>query len=88
MEKQFKPGQHVVYVDQYGKPHDALVTIWWHDITAYKSETGMPGCNVVFVTSDPLKTDTYGTQIERETSVIHKSAQPAHGRYWCFADEL
>lgn len=88
MEKQFKVGQSVIYVDQFGKPHEALVTVWWEHVEAYRSNTGMPGCNLVFVTSDPMKTDVYGFQIERETSVIHKTAQPAHGRYWCFRDEL
>lgn len=88
MERQFNVGQYVVYVDPYGKIKDALVTIWWHQMASYNSSTGMPGCNVVFVSNDPKKDDSYGTQIERSTSVVHKSFQPAHGNYWCFPDEL
>jgi hypothetical protein len=38
--------------------------------------------NVVIVCDDPLKTDTYGNQIERHTSVVHKDRQTAHGFYW------
>ena len=83
-----KVGDHVIYVDQYGKPRQALITIWWGDIEAYKSETGEIGCNLLFVASDVEKGDTYGRQIERETSVVHKTSQPAHGNYWCWPDEL
>lgn len=102
MERQYKTGQHVIYVDQFGKPHDAIVTIWWDNYrkqrhaqtpegyftTVDNNGADMPGCNVVFVTSDEMKRDSYGYQIERETSVVHKSNQAAHGRYWCFPEEL
>lgn len=87
MERKLKVGDSVVYVDQYGKPHTALVTIVWTNIESYQSPTGQPGCNLIFVSDDPSKTDQYGTQIERETSVIHMTHQPAHGRYWRWPDE-
>lgn len=88
MERQFNVGQHVVYVDQYGKRHDALITIWWSAYEPYLSETGQPGCNLVLVSGEEAKTDSYGRQIERETSVVHRSKQVAHGRYWCWPDEV
>ena len=71
-------GQKVVYCDPKGRDHDALVTAVW-------SETCI---NVVFVSSDESKSDTYGRQIERETSVTHATVQgQAHGRYWRLDDE-
>lgn len=88
MERKLEVGSNVVYVDQYGKPHNALVTQVWNNIPSYQSPTGQPGCNVVFVSSDVSKEDQYGTQIERETSVVHMTLQPAHGRYWRWADEV
>ena len=75
MERKLEVGSNVVYVDQYGKPHNALVTVVWGD------PTGQPGCNVVFVSADESKRDQYGSQIERETSVVHATLQSAHGRY-------
>lgn len=91
MERKYETGQHVVYVDHFGKAHDALITVWWHgdrEISCYLSEFGDPGCNVVYVDKDEDKTDTYGRQIYRETSVIHKTKQPAHGNFYCWPDEL
>lgn len=66
------------YVDPRGEAHNALVTVWWSDV----------GCNVVFTSGDEEKRDSYGRQIERATSVVHKSMQPAHGNFWCWPDEL
>lgn len=91
MTRKYEVGEHVIYFDAYGKPHKALVTIWWMGVTEiseYRAENGEPGCNVVYVESDPLKDDSYGRQINRATSVVHKSKQNAHGFKWCWPDEL
>lgn len=91
MNREYKTGQYVIYVDSFGNKHDALITQWWHGpdtIESYLSEYGDPGCNVVYVVKDELKTDTYGRQINRETSVVHRSKQPAHGSYYVWPDEL
>jgi len=88
MERKLEVGSSIVYVDQHAKAHNALVTVVWGDIPSYQSPTGQPGCNVVFVSGDASKADQYGTQIERETSVVHMTLQPAHGRYWRWADEV
>jgi hypothetical protein len=80
----------IVYVDPQGVAHSALVTQWWNGDTpveAYMSAHGEPGCNLVYV-ADKAKRDPYGTQIERATSVVHKSKQPAHGNYWAWPDEI
>lgn len=88
MEKQYTNGQPVKYVDEFGKAHDALISIWWLGDTCYLSDKGEPGCNLVYVSDDPKKTDSYGIQLERATSVVHKTKQAAAGRYWCWPEEL
>lgn len=101
MEREYRIGQAVIYVDPRGVRFDAVVTAWWasgHDHRAgsevtedarrHKESYGQePGCNLVFVSSDVQKFDTYGRQIERETSVSHKASSGMPGRYWCWPDE-
>jgi hypothetical protein len=59
MDNLTKVGSTVIYTDGYRCDHQALVTAVWG-----------PDCiNVVYVTGDESKTDTYGRQIERQTSV-------------------
>lgn len=70
-------GGHVIYVDAEGRQNDAVVTAIWGD-----PEKDVPCINVVFVSGDPARSDSYGRQIERETSVVHRSNQLAHGRYY------
>lgn len=62
----------VTYKDEHGEDHQALVTC-----------VHGPDCiNVVYVSSDPSKTDSYGRQIERATSVQRQAEWTAHGRYF------
>jgi len=69
-----EPGDFVIYTDGYRRDHNAIITAVWG-----------PDCiNVVFTTSDPTKTDSYGRQIERETSVSRYSGSNNYGR--CFRD--
>lgn len=42
----------------------------------------VPCINVVHVTLDRSKRDPYGSQVERASSVQHRSATTAHGRFW------
>ena len=91
MEREYRVGQPVIFVDAFGKKHDALITTWWNGqqtIESYLSQYGDPGCNLLYVESDELKTDSYGRQIVRQTSVIHKSKQAANGNYYCWPDEV
>jgi hypothetical protein len=44
-------------------------------------------CNLVWVSGDEKRKDSYGRQIVRESSVVHKGSQPAHGNYWLWPDE-
>lgn len=73
-----KNGQHVIWHDEYGKSHDALVTC----LHGNWGPENKPSINVVVVNLDEGQTDTYGQKLQRETSVVHKSNQGAHGRYW------
>lgn len=70
-----KVGAQVKYVDEFGVTHDAL-------LTAIHS----PKCvNVVYVSKDVNKRDSYGQQVERDSSVIHASAEGrAHGRFFYY----
>lgn len=72
-----KNGEAVVYVDPVGQAHPALITAVW----------GVNCVNVVFVTRDESKSDTYGKQIERNTSCNHQRQHEAHGNYWRYPED-
>lgn len=69
-----KVGDIVSYYDSYGREHKALVTNVFGE--------NKPAINVVYVSDDENRTDTFGRQIERQTSVVHRDNQYAHGMYW------
>lgn len=73
-----KAGDHVVYTDAFGVSHNTVVTHGWtKDV-----------CNLVYVGKDVNKSDTYGNQIERDTSVQKKHAGSAPGKFWQWPDEV
>jgi hypothetical protein len=72
-----KIGDAVTFVDAHAVERPALVTHIWGSMGG-----SQPGVNVVIIANDESKTDQYGRQLERHTSVVHQSAQPAHGWYW------
>jgi hypothetical protein len=88
MEKNvLKVGSEVIYIDAHRVKHSALVTHVWGQ--GHADLGGQePSCNLVYVSGDETKTDPYGRQIERATSVVHKSVQPAGAFCWCRADEV
>ncbi len=70
MDAEVRVGDAVIFVDPIRNEHDALVTaVWSKDCI-----------NVVFVSADESKTDSYGRQIERETSVSRHSESNCFGR--------
>jgi hypothetical protein len=71
-------GSAVTLFDEYGKPHSALVT----SVFGGWGPENQPSINVVYVSGDEGRTDQYGRQIERRSSVVHKSNQSASGMYW------
>jgi len=77
MDRQAAVGDVVMYHDPNGRCFSALVTEVW-----------TPTCiNVVLVSGNKDKQDEYGRQIERQTSLSHKSTMNVHGFYWRFPDE-
>lgn len=73
-ENKIKIGDSVTFIDSFRKENPALVTAVWS-----------PNCiNLVVVSNDSDKTDTYGRQIERYTSVNNKSCQGEviYGMVW------
>ena len=77
MERQVNIGDSVIFHDPKGRAHNALVTTVWSPEMV----------NVVFVSGDDSRQDSYGRQTERATSLPHKSQSTVHGYYWRFADE-
>lgn len=71
-------GDACIYVDTTGMDYQAIVTAVFFGSSAQS-------INVVYVDSDETKTDPYGRQISRATSVPHESAQNAHGFKWRMA---
>lgn len=92
MERTYDQNSKVDFVDEHGVRHSALVSQWWlgqgGTIESYRAvQNQEPGCNLLFVTSETGKTDNYGAQIERRTSMVHKTVQVAPGNYWLWPDE-
>lgn len=75
-----KIGDWVLFADQFGKEHPAFVTSVFDN--GNPDEYPTPSLNVVYVSDDSTKTDQYGRQLERATSVPHESNQSAHGYKW------
>ena len=75
-----KIGDSVTYVDEKGVKHNALITCVF--ASGHSAEDDIPSINVVHVSPNPLEDDPYGRQIVRETSIVHKDNQAAHGNYW------
>lgn len=83
MERMLEIGSAIVYIDPYRKRHNALATNVFRQMNS-----GKDGCNLLFVVDEAAKTDPYGHQIERATSQVHLSAQPAKAGCWCWPDEV
>lgn len=77
MEKMPKIGDVVIFHDNRGVAHNALVTCVW-------SATMV---NLVIISADETRKDEYGRQIERPTSVGHVSLSSAHGYYFRWPEE-
>lgn len=97
-DRVLKVGDVVVFVDEHRVRHNALVTIWHgakdgDTVGGYKQKynaTGIPCVNLLFVVPPDLnKTDPYGSQIERRSSVVHGKQQSPQflGNYFCWPDE-
>lgn len=79
-------GKHVIFTDELGKQHDAIVTADWGREVAVESDI-TPGhykaINVAYVDMNDGSCDSYGQQIIRKTSVPHRSVMgTCHGMFW------
>lgn len=96
--RKLQTGMSVVFMDEMRQELPALVTAVHGDIRL--DDTGAieygPCLNLVFVSSDATKRDVYGVQIERKSSVVHRSSHAFHekstgtpiGMTWRFIDEV
>jgi hypothetical protein len=70
--KEVAIGDAVIFTDAKG-----------HDRPAVCTNSFGPKCiNVAFVSDDTARTDSYGRQLERATSVPHQGSAFAHGYFW------
>lgn len=75
-EEVLQVGDVVIYKDEVGVDHNALVTV-------VHGNTSQSCINVVYLSDDPAKRDPNGRQIERASSVQRKmEGVTAHGRYF------
>lgn len=76
--KEVYVGSGVTFVDSKGHEHNALV------MCVHGPADQNPAVNLVYVSSDPERSDGFGRQIERSSSAVHRNSQSAHGNYWYF----
>lgn len=72
--KQANVGNPVIFVDAHGLQHNALVTAAWSESCV----------NLIYISPNEDRKDTYGRQTERQTSVVYKDRTPAYGNYFMF----
>lgn len=73
-----KQGDAVIYVDSLRVEHPALLTAVWDN----NGQIENPSVNLVYVSGDETKSDSYGRQIERVTSNVHISQNSAGANCW------
>jgi hypothetical protein len=77
-------GKPVSFADPWGKLHEAFITYCFS-----VGEDDEPMCiNVVFVSQDAAKTDQYGRQVERYTSVMRRGEFSTHGMWFVMPEKL
>jgi len=76
----------VIFHDSKGKSHNALVQCVHGDEVQFNNGF-VPCINVIYISDDESRQDTYGRQFERETSLVHACNQAAHGMYWRWPEE-
>ena len=83
-EREVHVGDVVVFHDPKGQAHNALV-IAVFEVNQYVEQN--PLVNLVYASGDKSRQDSYGRQIERDTSVPHASDSGVHGYVWRHPDE-
>jgi hypothetical protein len=90
-----KIGDPVIWIDAVRQEHAAILTNIFGEVRVVQQMqegelvdvTIYPVVNVVFVSSDESKQDSYGRQLERATSAGHISANSAKAYCWKFPHE-
>ena len=95
-ERQVIPGQSIKFMNEKREMQDALVSAV-HGSIYYKDgkPEQFPCVNIVICSTDFNKQDAHGIQIERHSSVQHRSSNAYHeqtsgnpiGMTWQFNDE-
>ena len=81
-----KVGDAVIYHDEEGKPHNALIKAVWDNGGDWTYDYP-PLVNLVFISGDKARQDSAGRQTEIVTSLSHKHEHNVHGFYWRWEDE-
>ena len=79
-------GDHVIFTDTHRKQHSALVTEVW-DSGVEQRRDSLPALNLLYVVKDETRTDQYGRQIERESSVVHVDFNSAEANCYTLLNE-
>lgn len=84
MRIKLEHGCHVIYVDEVGVRHDALLTECWgvREVDLEDKTVMAPSINLVFILKAADRRDQWGQQKEHRSSCVHRSLQAAHGNYW------
>lgn len=87
--KRVSIGDHIIYVDRVGRQQNALVTAVWgqYEDGRFVDDRG-PTINLLFISLNEAKRDDFGRQMERETSVAHKTNSTAPGFFWALPGEM
>ena len=98
MEKPREPkvGDAIIFFDELRHELNAIVTAVHGEVSQSQKAYGDPTMvwhtplvNLVFVTPDESKTDSWGRQMDRQSSCAHVSSylHPV-GNHWCFPEEV
>lgn len=82
MAKPVNVGDAVVFCDDRGVDHSALVTA-----VHGPGDADWVCINLLWVSGDGDRLDSYGRQVERASSIQRASVRCAHGNYWRLGDE-
>ncbi len=84
MSERVEVKKGIKFVDSLGVEHDALCTAVHGAYYEGAPEGYQPSINLLYVVGDEKRTDDYGRQTERASSVVFSADQSAHGMFWRF----
>jgi hypothetical protein len=96
MEKPREPkvGDHVIYFDTLRRELNGILTAVHGEVSSSQvsmedatQQWNTPCVNLIFVTPEEAKTDSWGRQTDHASSCVHASSQRV-GYYWCWPEEV